>query len=128
MKKLLILVSLCLSLSCTESPEETQEYTSFVLLVKEGATNLIQPRIGYFNEAGKCILIKEFDSFENNIYTDEIILSEDQKELFLFYFRGVDIYTYLEKSFIPKKNKKNIFIIEGRGINIPEVNEYTWPH
>ncbi|MDH8702368.1 hypothetical protein M2138_001730 [Dysgonomonadaceae bacterium PH5-43] len=123
-----LLLAVCLFVSCSDDEGDSQDYTSFVLLAKEGASNFPEPKVGYYDDEGKCILIKQLRNIENNIPSEEVILSEYIPEVYIFYSYGEYSNLRLEKTLRLKKNTKNTLLLDGKGIRIAEINEYTWPH
>jgi len=127
-KYLYLLLVLPFFLNCSDDDnEETQDYTSYI--IKAPNTDVfLSAMTGYYNEDGKCILIDSIGDINAEIDSKEFILHEYYNEIYLFYKLADVRYTKLENSLYLTKNKQNKLILKGKGINIPEINEYTWPH
>jgi hypothetical protein len=124
MKKLLFLLVLILAVSCAKDDgeqEEDQGYTSFVI---SGVISDIftEAKIGYYDSAGKSVLLMELGDLIPNVDSKEFIMPEYHEVIYLFY----EGYSRLERPFLPKVNKKNFFALarDERGIDASE----NFPH
>jgi hypothetical protein len=122
MKKLLLL-ALLVSISCSkgDEPELEQDYTSFII---SGIINdsFIDSKIGYYDEAGKSTLLMDLGDLKPFVDSQEFIMPEYHDVVYLF-SGGI---LRLEKPFLLKKNKKNIFVLspDERAIDASE----NYPH
>jgi hypothetical protein len=107
MKKLLFLSVLILAVSCAKDDgEQEQDYTSFVIsgVISNSFTD---SKIGYYNDAGESVLLMELGYLTPYEDSKEFIMPEYHETIYLF----SSGHLRLEKPFLPKKNKKNIFVL-----------------
>lgn len=127
MKKVVYLLFVCcLLVACAgdEPVEETQDYTSFTILLDD---NLRQAKTGYYDSNGDCILIKDHGNIVAHVETEEVILPVFHNEIYLFFDHSGDSGYRMKDPFILKKNIKNKLHIPENSTSIM-INTYLHPN
>jgi hypothetical protein len=117
-----------------EQETDTNAPTTFSWLLEENTNVFSLTMSGYYDEDGKCLLIAEHGDLEPFVETDTVTMKTFHSPVYLFYENAGGCR--LKVSFPLEQGKHTTFIIseaafQGKdpgGIDIPEKNEYTWPH
>jgi hypothetical protein len=134
MKHLFYLASLALALAACggKENEQTQDYTSFVIIQK---SDVLLPNLvsGYFDSIGYCHKVAEHGDLSLGQMTTETVVLVDVDSIYLF----TDYMSILRcdagkftNPFFLHKNKKNIFELndDSRGEQVDKCDSLQYPY
>lgn len=138
MKHLFYCATIALALTACggKDDEQTQEYTSFVITIKN--TNIELPNVvsGYIDSIGFCRKIAEHGDIvctsNSETTTDEVILDVDIDSIYVFTDYLVTSYRHATKTKHPfpvKKNRRNtVDLFKESVVEVLKTDSTQYPH